>query len=109
MLASHHEALLQAAKTVREGKILALKGIGGFQLMADARNEDAVRRLRERKQREEKPFALMYPSLNAVGADCRVSDMEARLLASPESPIVLLQRLAASALVRLLRAIRTWA
>jgi hydrogenase maturation protein HypF len=97
VLASHHEALLQAVKTVREGKIVALKGIGGFQLMADARNEDAVRRLRERKQREEKPLALMYPSLNAVGADCRVSDMEARLLASPESPIVLLQRLAARA------------
>jgi hydrogenase maturation protein HypF len=92
VLASHHEALLQAAKTVREGKILALKGIGGFQLMADARNEDAVRRLRERKQREEKPLALMYPSLSAIGADCRVSEMEARLLASPESPIVLLQR-----------------
>jgi len=92
VLATHHEALLQAAKTVCEGKILALKGIGGFQLMADARNKDAVRRLRERKQREEKPFALMYPSLNAIGADCRVSDAEARLLASPESPIVLLQR-----------------
>jgi hydrogenase maturation protein HypF len=97
VLASHHEALLQAVKTVREGKILALKGIGGFQLMADARNDDAVRRLRERKQREEKPLALMYPSLDAVGADCRVSDAEARLLASPESPIVLLQRLAARA------------
>ena len=97
VLATHHEALLQAVNTVREGKILALKGIGGFQLMADARNEAAVRRLRERKQREEKPLALMYPSLNAVGADCRVSDMEARLLASPESPIVLLQRLAATA------------
>ena len=97
VLASHHEALLQAANTVREGKILALKGIGGFQLMADARNDDAVRRLRQRKQREEKPLALMYPSLEAVGADCRVSDMEARLLASPESPIVLLRRLAARA------------
>jgi hydrogenase maturation protein HypF len=97
VLATHHAALLQAAKTVRDGKILALKGIGGFQLMVDARNEDAVRRLRERKQREEKPLALMYPSLNAVGADCRVSDAEARLLASPESPIVLLQRLAARA------------
>ncbi len=94
VLAAHHGALLQAAQIVREGKILALKGIGGFQLMANARNDDAVRRLRERKQREEKPFAVMYPSLEAVGADCRVSDMEARLLASPESPIVLLQRLA---------------
>jgi hydrogenase maturation protein HypF len=92
VLATHQEALLLAAKIIREGKIVALKGIGGFQLMADARNEEAVHRLRERKQREEKPFAVMYPSLDAVREDCRVSDVEARLLASPESPIVLLQR-----------------
>src|SRR5208282_1179034 len=90
MLASHHDALLQAVKTVREGKILALKGIGGFQLLVDARNEDAVRRLRERKQREEKPLALMYPTLKAVCTDCRVDNAEVRLLVSPEAPIVLL-------------------
>ena len=95
VLATHHAALLRAAKIVRDGKILALKGIGGFQLVADARNDDALRRLRERKQREEKPFAVMYPSLETAAADCRVSELEARLLASPESPIVLLQRLAA--------------
>ena len=97
VLATHHPALLQAAKTVRDGKILALKGIGGFQLLVDARDEEAVRRLRERKQREEKPLAVMYPSLQAVRADCRVAHAEARLLVSPESPIVLLQRLAALA------------
>ena len=93
LLATHHQALLQAANTVRDGKILALKGIGGFQLLVDARHQDAVRRLRQRKQREEKPFAVMYPSLEAVRADCRVADAEARLLMSPESPIVLLERL----------------
>jgi hydrogenase maturation protein HypF len=97
VLAARHEALLQAVKTVREGKILALKGIGGFQLLVDARNDEAVRRLRERKQREEKPFAVMYPSLDAVRADCRVADADARLLASPEAPIVLLKRRAALA------------
>ncbi|MGA2556542.1 MAG: carbamoyltransferase HypF [Verrucomicrobiota bacterium] len=95
VLATHHPALLQAAQTIRDGKILALKGLGGFQFIVDARNEDAVRRLRQRKQREEKPFALMYPSLPAVSADCSVSAAEARLLDSPESPIVLLQKLAA--------------
>jgi len=95
VLATHHPALLQAAKSVRDGKILALKGIGGFQLLVDARDPGAVRRLRRRKQREEKPFAVMYPSLEAVRADCRVADAEARLLLSPESPIVLLERLAA--------------
>jgi hydrogenase maturation protein HypF len=61
--------------------------------MADARNDDAVRRLRERKQREEKPFALMFPSLENVKAECEVSPLEERLLRSPESPIVLLRRL----------------
>jgi hydrogenase maturation protein HypF len=93
VLATHHQALLQAAQTIRDGKILALKGIGGFQLMVDARHDTAVRRLRQRKQREEKPLAVMYPSLEAVRADCRVTDAETRLLLSPESPIVLLQRL----------------
>jgi hydrogenase maturation protein HypF len=97
VMATHYEALLQAAGALRAGKILALKGIGGFQLMTDARNEDAVQRLRQRKQREEKPFAVMYPSLNAVSTDCRVADSEARLLVSPEAPIVLLQKLAALA------------
>jgi hydrogenase maturation protein HypF len=86
------DALVQAAEAIRAGKILALKGIGGFQLIVDARNEDAVLRLRERKHREEKPFALMYPSLKAVRANCEISELEERLLTSPESPIVLVER-----------------
>jgi len=90
VLSKHHEALLQAAKVIREGKILALKGIGGFQLLVDSRNEDAVMRLRKRKNRGEKPLALMYPSLKPIRADCHVSALEERLLLSPESPIVLL-------------------
>ena len=89
--ALQNEALRQAADAVRAGKILALKGLGGFQLIVDARNEDAVIRLRQRKHREEKPFALMYPSLDTVRADCEVSDLEERLLLSPESPIVLIR------------------
>ncbi len=92
ILARNHEALQQSASIVREGKILALKGIGGFLLMVDARNHEAVMRLRARKQREEKPFAVMYPSLSAIKADCHVSALEERLLQSPESPIVLLAR-----------------
>ena len=86
-------ALLAAAKAIREGKIVAVKGLGGFHLMVNARDDDAVRRLRERKQREEKPFALMFPSLESVKAECEVSPLEERLLRSPESPIVLLRQI----------------
>ena len=88
-----HEALVVAADAIRHGQIVALKGIGGFQLIVDARNEEAVLRLRERKQREEKPFALMFSSMESVKADCEVSSLEERLLRSPEAPIVLLRRL----------------
>jgi hydrogenase maturation protein HypF len=91
-LAEQHDALLQAASAIEAGKIVAVKGIGGFHLMTDARNDEAVRRLRERKHREEKPFALMFPSLEAVKKECEVDELEERLLSSPESPIVLLQR-----------------
>ncbi len=89
---SRHEALLMAAQTVRGGGIVAVKGLGGFHLIVDARNEAGVRRLRERKRREEKPFALMYPTFHSVHRHCRVSDLEERLLRSPESPIILLER-----------------
>ncbi|MDD5140077.1 MAG: carbamoyltransferase HypF [Verrucomicrobiales bacterium] len=87
-----HKALLAAARAIVRGRIVAIKGIGGFHLMVDARNEAAVGRLRERKHREEKPLALMFPSLKSVKAVCEVSPLEERLLRSPEAPIVLLRR-----------------
>ena len=86
------EAIQEAAQAVREGRILAMKGLGGFLLMVDARSEAAVQRLRERKHREEKPFALLYPSLEMIQKHCFVSPLEERVLTSPESPIVLLRR-----------------
>ena len=86
-------ALLAATKAIREGKIVAVKGLGGFHLMADAHNDKTVHLLRERKQREEKPLALMFPSLESVKIECEVSLLEERLLRSPEAPIVLLRRL----------------
>jgi len=96
VLSDRDDALVQAARAVRAGKILAVKGIGGFHLLADACSDRAVVALREKKQREEKPFALMYPSLERIARDCTVSRLEKRLLTSPESPIVLLQRNRAS-------------
>ena len=96
VLSRGDQALMQAADIVRSGSILALKGLGGFQLIVDARNESAVVRLRSRKHREEKPFALMAPSLDAIREACSVSELEERLLLSPESPIVLLERRASA-------------
>jgi hydrogenase maturation protein HypF len=91
-LHSQDDALLGAAQGIQEGRIVAVKGLGGFHLMVAAHDDDAVRRLRQLKHREEKPFALMFQSLEGVGAVCEVSDLEARLLRSSEAPIVLVRR-----------------
>ncbi len=80
-----------AVEALRQGEIVALKGIGGFQLLADARNADAVARLRQRKHREEKPFAVMMPSLEVARSYCEISAAEVQLLESQAAPIVLLQ------------------
>jgi hydrogenase maturation protein HypF len=85
------DRLREAAEVLAAGHVLALKGIGGFQLLVDARNEAAVAGLRQKKHREEKPFALMMPSLDAVRRYCEVSEGEERLLRSPAAPIVLLR------------------
>lgn len=87
--ALREEALEAAVRALREGKIVAVKGIGGFHLMVDARDAAAVARLRRRKRRESKPLAVMYPSMEALEADCAVSAAERAALASPEAPIVL--------------------
>jgi hydrogenase maturation protein HypF len=92
-LARNGDALCAAAGAILHGQIVAVKGIGGFHLMVDARNEQAVSRLRERKHREEKPLALLFPSLECVRDVCEVSTLESVLLTSPEAPIVLLRRL----------------
>jgi len=80
------------ARAIAGGMTVAVKGIGGFHLMVDARNDDAVRRLRAGKHREEKPFATMFPSVASVREVCDVSPVEETLLGSPEAPIVLLRR-----------------
>ncbi|MCX7012568.1 MAG: carbamoyltransferase HypF, partial [Candidatus Sumerlaeota bacterium] len=91
-IASEQEALLRAAEEIRRGRIVALKGVGGFQLLADARNDEAVRRLRARKRREEKPFALMAPSMKWIEETCATGEAERALLLSPQAPITLLRR-----------------
>ncbi|MGZ4282369.1 MAG: carbamoyltransferase HypF [Gaiellaceae bacterium] len=79
----------EAVALLRGGAILAVKGLGGYHLACDARDEEAVARLRARKRREEKPFALMSTAPETL---CEVSDEEWALLRSPARPIVLLRR-----------------
>lgn len=87
------EALSAAALILFGGGILAVRGVGGFQLAVDATDERAVALLRERKRREAKPLAVMVGTLEAAARLGRVGSAEAELLASPERPIVLLERL----------------
>jgi hydrogenase maturation protein HypF len=90
--ASSRDLITQTADRIRDGQIVAMKGLGGFHLLVDARNEAAVQRLRDRKHRPTKPFAIMYPTLGAIRQDCQVSSAEAECLTSAAAPIVLLQR-----------------
>ncbi len=92
LIAAHRAALPGAAAAISRGAVVAVKGLGGFHLIVDAGNQNAVVRLRERKHREEKPFAVMAPDIAAVRALCTVELLEERLLLSPEAPIVLLRR-----------------
>ena len=86
------DPLLSAAQSLREGEIVAVKGLGGFHLMVDARDEEAVSKLRRRKHREEKPLAVMFPDMESIEAECRLGEQERRILSSPASPILLLER-----------------
>ncbi|WP_322800313.1 carbamoyltransferase HypF [Thermoflexus sp.] len=85
-------ALRRAAAALGAGQIVAVKGLGGFHLMVDARNEEAIARLRARKPRRDKPFALMARDLDQVRVMCETSPEIEALLAGPEAPIVLLPR-----------------
>lgn len=86
------DPLEAAVAALRQGQIIALKGLGGFHLACDATSEAAVTALRARKRRPAKPFALMAPDLAMIRRHCRIDPSEAALLASPAAPIVLLAR-----------------
>jgi hydrogenase maturation protein HypF len=83
---------------LKEGRIVAIKGLGGFHLACDAAQEAAVARLRQRKYREDKPFALMCKDLEVIERICVVDDESRRLLQSRERPIVILPRQADAAI-----------
>lgn len=81
--------LEETIKALKQGKIVAIKGIGGYHLACDAKNDEAVKLLRERKRRLHKPFALMM-SLNEAKKQCKISQTEENILKDSSSPIVLL-------------------
>jgi hydrogenase maturation protein HypF len=87
-----------AADLLREGLVVAVKGLGGYHLAADATCATGVEALRQRKHREEKPFAVMVPDLASAEALCRLDDVERRLLTSVRRPVVLLPRRAEASL-----------
>jgi hydrogenase maturation protein HypF len=90
------EPIARAADLLRTGAIVAVKGLGGYHLACNPFDDEAVRALRSRKTRQDKPFALMARDLEQVAAMCRVGAEEAALLAAPSRPIVLLDRRAAN-------------
>jgi len=90
--------IAEAQRRLAEGAIVAIRGLGGFHLACDPRNEAAAGLLRTRKRRSDKPFALMARDLAAIDAFCLVSDDDRRALLSPPRPIVILPRRADSGL-----------
>ena len=89
---SGSKALLKTREILRNGGIAAIKGIGGFHLCCDAKNEEAVSRLRKLKARPQKPFAVMLRNLDTVKRNCIVTEAQEKLLDSPQKPIILLER-----------------
>ena len=90
--AEEEDAIARIAEELKKGRIALIQGVGGFHLACDALNEDAVKRLRERKQRERKPLAVMFSSLEMLNKYCEVSGIECKLLRSSKAPIVLVRK-----------------
>jgi len=92
--------IAKTASLLRDGKIVAIKGIGGFHLAVDALNNQAVERLRQRKRRDHKPFAMMADSMETIRKYAVVSELAEEVLSSPESPVVLLPKKKDAAIAR---------
>ncbi len=108
IIATRDEAVARAVELLKNGAILAIKGIGGYHLAVDAKNHNAVKRLRERKKRDEKPFAIMASSLEVARELAFMNDMEERLLSSPEAPIVIVRRWHSTSLSSLIAPDNGW-
>lgn len=86
------DAIEQARAYIQAGAIVAIKGLGGYHLACDATNERAVQQLRMRKQRPNRPLAVMAASVDIVEQLCDVTEEEKQLLTSPEAPIVVVKQ-----------------
>jgi hydrogenase maturation protein HypF len=86
------DAIREVRRLLKEGKIVAIKGLGGFHLACDAENLEAVERLRGRKRRSDKPFALMAPNIPSIGSFCHLSEEDREVLLGLRHPIVILAR-----------------
>jgi len=91
-ICENEDAISVAVQKIKDGKIIALKGLGGFQLIVNAGDDNAIQKLRERKHRDKKSFAVMFPSMEVIKHNCDVSDIEEQILNSAEAPIVLLNK-----------------
>jgi hydrogenase maturation protein HypF len=89
--ATESNPIAAASQLLKEGKIVAIKGLGGFLLACDATNDTIVKTLRQRKKRSSKPFAIMVTDIDEAKRHCHVSPEEEKLLTSPQSPIVLMR------------------
>lgn len=99
-IAANGDMIDRVCDLLLKGRIIAIKSVGGFHLACDALNAEAVEKLRKRKYREDKPFAMMADSVEVIKLHCRVSDVEEELLWSERRPIVILERNESCAITR---------
>jgi hydrogenase maturation protein HypF len=92
LICEREDAIEKTVNLLRKGNIIAVKGIGGYHLVCDAASAEAVDRLRERKHREEKPMAVMFPDMNAIKAEVHINSYEERAIDSIERPIVIVRK-----------------
>ena len=91
LISENDSALRQAAEKIRRGFVVAVLGVGGFHLFCDARQKEVVKKLRQKKKRDSKPFALMVPTLEWARQLCEISLLEEQMLLGQGAPIVLLK------------------